>query len=118
MGRLGAAALVVAALVAGSGAAFAGLAGLPVAESGLLAVLPGAGLAATVGMARGRRLASWAALWGGVLVFALGVGLYGAALESPRPLAVPFALGLVPMRQLAGVAVVGWAVWLTRRVRE
>ena len=79
---------------------------------------PAAALLLCVRWAGHRRLAAWAALVGTLLVLALGVALYAAALRpDARPSAPLVALTFVPLRQLAAAAVVAWAVWLARRTR-
>lgn len=79
---------------------------------------PTAALLFCVRWADGRRLATWTALVGTLLVLALGVALYAAALRpDARPSAPLVALTFVPLRQLVACAVVGWAVWLARRTR-
>ena len=79
---------------------------------------PAAALLLCVRWAAGRHLATWAALVGSILVLALGVALYAAALRpDARPSAPLVAFTFVPLRQLAASAFVGWAVWLARRTR-
>ena len=79
---------------------------------------PAAALTLCVRVASGHRLAEWAALVGTLLVLALGVALYAAALGPDASRSAPrVALTFVPLRQLAAAAVVGWAVWLARRSR-
>ncbi len=117
----------VAVLVLAAGAAFPAVAAhrvgaspswAAVGDGALYAALPAAGLLWTVRLARDHRLASWAALVGAVLTLGLGVALYAAALRpDARPSAPTLALAFVPLRQLAAVAVVVWAVWLARRTR-
>ena len=123
MGRLSTRALqlasvVVAGAVVASGAVFAVVAGgLSPVDGAVSSLAPGLGLAVVVGMARGRRPALWSALVGAVLVFGLGAALYAAALRPESRLGAPdLAAQFVPLRQLAAVAVVAWAVWLTRRL--
>jgi hypothetical protein len=119
--------LVTAGLVVVVGAAFpavaAGQVGADVAwttvrESALRSLLPALGLLATVRLAGTNRLASWASLVGALLTLALGTALYAAALgPDARPSARLLAVGVVPFRQVAAVAVVAWAVWIARRAR-
>lgn len=79
---------------------------------------PAAALVWTVRWAEDRPVAVGAALVGALLVLALGVALYAAALRpDARPSAPAVALTYVPLRQLAAAAFVGWAVWLARRAR-
>lgn len=79
---------------------------------------PAAALVLCVRWAGAHRLATWTALVGTLLVLALGVALYAAALRpDARPSAPLVAFSFVPLRQLAASAVVGWAVWLARRTR-
>ncbi|MEM6287890.1 MAG: hypothetical protein AAF845_12095 [Bacteroidota bacterium] len=66
----------------------------------------------------GHALAAFAALVGTLLVLALGLALYAAALRPEARLSAPLlALTFVPLRQLVAAAFVGWAVWLARRTR-
>ena len=79
---------------------------------------PTAALVFCIRWAGDHRLAAWAALVGTLLVLALGVALYAAALRpDARPSAPLVAFSFVPLRQLAAAAVVGWAVWLAHRTR-
>ena len=104
------------AVVAG-GAGFALVAGLPLADGAVPSLAPALGLVVVVGMARGRRAALWSALVGAALVVGLGAALYAAALRPEARASAPdLAASFVPLRQLAAVAVVAWAVWLTRRL--
>ena len=121
-------AFVVAGLVAAVGAAFPLVAASPrgawtswdvAGEAALAAFAPALGLVVVARLARGHRLAAWAALVGAVLTLALGVALYAAALRpEARPSAPALAAAVVPLRQLAAVAVAAWAVWIARRTRE
>ena len=79
---------------------------------------PTAALLLCIRWAGTHRLATWTALLGTLLILVLGLALYAAALRpDARPSAPLVAFSFVPLRQLAGAAVVGWAVWLARHTR-
>lgn len=127
-GRLRAGAFASAALVAAAGGVYAALAaralGAPVtwgavADGVVPALAPALALVVVTRYARGHRLASWAALVGGMLTLALGVALYAAALRpDARPGAPVLALSFVPLRQLVAVAFAFWAASLAKRTRD
>lgn len=125
--RIGA--LVTAGLVLAVGAAFPAVAATRLGASPTLAgvldgatyaALPALGLAwITLRLARGHRLASWAAFLGALLTLGLGLALYAAALRpDARPSAPVLALAFVPFRQLAAVAVTAWVVWTAGKTRD
>ena len=126
--RLRWAAFAVAGLVAAVGAAFPLAAASTrggsatwgaVGDAALAAAAPALGLVVVARLARGHRLAAWAALVGAGLTLALGPALYAAALgPEARPHAPVLATAFVPLRQLAAVAVAAWVVWVARRTPE
>lgn len=121
-------ALVTAGGVLVAGAAFPAVAALRVGaepSAGVVldaagqALLPSLALAAVVYLAGAHRLAAWSALLGGLLTLGLGVALYASALgPDARAVAPRLAVEVVPLRQLAAVAVTAWVVWIARRSRD
>ena len=126
--RLRAAAFGTAALVFVTGAVFplaaAHRVGIDpswraVVDGALPALAPALAIIVLTRYARGHTLASWAALVGGLLTWALGIALYAAALRpESRPGAAVLAVTFVPLRQLVAVAFAAWAASLVKRTRE